>query len=198
MGPAGVDGRVGALRRRCRRFCWKEIGSWWRMASSRGGGGRCRKEAGGHAGRAFIGDAVRRAPCQGPVRRRRRRLPVKQPGDSQPDTIKDARREVIRPGAPPVGSCNSPRLVRAILRAWMAWPAPARTTRRPVCMTGCSTGACTPVPGSGGCPQRLEMSSARVRNAAAGPSIRVVDHTARSALNDRSPPEFDCSSGMSD
>lgn len=63
MGPAGVDGRVGALRHRCRRFCWKEIGSWWRMASSRGSGCRCRKEAGGHAGRAFIGDAVRRAPC---------------------------------------------------------------------------------------------------------------------------------------
>ena len=148
MGPSAVAGRVGAFRRRCRRrgFCWKEIGSWWRMDSSRGSGCRCRKEAGEHAGRASIGDAVRRTPCQGPVRRRRRRLPVKQPGDSQPDTIKDACREVIRPGAPSVGSCNSPRLVRAILRAWMAWPAPLRTTRRPVCMTGCSTGACTPVP----------------------------------------------------
>lgn len=200
MGPSAVAGRVGAFRRRCRRrgFCWKEIGSWWRMDSSRGSGCRCRKEAGEHAGRASIGDAVRRAPCQGPVRRRRRRLPVKQPGDSQPDTIKEACREVIRPGAPPVGSCNSPRLVRAILHAWMVWPEPARTERRQACMKGCPMGACMPVSGIGQMPSTTERVVCTCPQRGSWAFLRVIDHTARSVPNDRSPPEFDCSSGMSD
>ena len=56
--------------------------------------------------------------------------------------------------------------------------------------------ALSPGPGSG--PRRQPVPSAHAHALPTGTSIRVIDHTARSVPNDRSLPEFDCSSGMSD